>query len=150
MARAPINVLVLPFRRTPDGFEFAIFRRADGDGDLWQGVAGGAEDRETAAEAARREFFEETGLSAMRRWIALQAACSIPVVVFAAWREWPADIYVVQENAFAVELGDEVITLSHEHAEVRWLPYPDAHALVRWDSNRTALWELNARLTSIR
>jgi dATP pyrophosphohydrolase len=151
MARAPLNVLVLLFRRTAEGPEFAVLRRADEAGDVWQGVAGGAEDDESPLEAARREFFEETGVSAERLWVGLQARCSVPAVVFAAWKDWPPDLYVVEEHAFAVELAaDDAIVLSKEHAEVRWLPYEDAHALLRWDSNRTALWELNARLTGAR
>ena len=39
MARAPFQILVFPYRRRGDKFEFALFRRAD-DG-YWQGIAGG-------------------------------------------------------------------------------------------------------------
>lgn len=39
--RAAFQVLVLPYRQTSQGTEFALFRRADAD--CWQGVAGGGE-----------------------------------------------------------------------------------------------------------
>ena len=42
------------------------------------------------------------------------------------------------------------LVLSHEHAEYRWLPYEDAERLLRFDSNRTALWELNLRIRGLR
>jgi len=41
---APFNVLVLPFHQGPHGdFNYAIFNRSDGNGDVWQGVAGGTD-----------------------------------------------------------------------------------------------------------
>ena len=44
MARAPLQVLVLPFRYTAGGsIAYAIFRRHDHADACWQGVAGGAE-----------------------------------------------------------------------------------------------------------
>ena len=38
------------------------------------------------------------------------------------------------------------IKLSDEHPEYRWLKYDEAHKMLKWDSDRTALWELNERL----
>ena len=51
--RAPFQILVIPFRRTAAGLEFAVLRRSDAD--YWQFVAGGGEDDETPLQAARRE-----------------------------------------------------------------------------------------------
>jgi len=55
---------------------------------------------------------------------------------------------MVTERAFGVYLDDDqIITLSSEqHTECRWVSYEEAARLLRWDSNRTALWELNERL----
>lgn len=39
MARAAFQVLVFPFRVTPAGVEYVLFRRTDNDS--WQGNAGG-------------------------------------------------------------------------------------------------------------
>lgn len=146
--RSPVNVLVLPFRGTrKDGFSYAVFRRSDGDAASWQAVAGGVEDGETPLEAAQRELEEETGLSPNRRWVELDAHATVPARLFRDWPSWGPDVYVVRELAFGAEVAmGETIRLSDEHAEVRWLSYSDARELLRWDSNRTALWELHTRL----
>jgi dihydroneopterin triphosphate diphosphatase len=152
MARAPLNVLVFPFRRTAAGaIEYAIFRRADDEDDCWQGVAGGAEIGETLEEAARREFFEETGVAAPTRWIALDSIASVPAEVFGDSHGWAPDVYVVIERAFGAELPPtQAITLSAEHTCCSWLSFGEASKLLHWDSNRTALWELNRRLVAAR
>jgi dATP pyrophosphohydrolase len=149
MARTPVNVLVLPFRlQAGAGVEFAIFRRADQAGEIWQGVAGGVEDGETPFEAACRELAEETVIQAPApRWVRLDARAAAPAVVFRDWPRWGPDTFVVQELAFGVDVGaGGDMRLSSEHAEYRWLGLDAATALVRYDSNRTALWELNERL----
>lgn len=148
MARAPLQILVFPFRAAAGGgFEYAVFRRADGDGTVWQAISGGAEDDETAEAAARREMAEEGGIDPAAPLIALDARASIPAHGFAASAEWGADVYVIPEYAFAVRLAPgQALALSHEHAEHRWLAYDDARALLSWDSNRVALWELHTRL----
>ena len=147
--RSPVNVLVLPFRRTlNDGLSYATFRRADGDGGCWQAVAGGVEDGETPLQAAKRELQEETGLPPERRWVRLDAHATVPARMFRDWPSWGPDIYVVRELAFGAEVAaNEVIRLSGEHADLNWLSYAEALDRLRWDSNRTALWELHARLT---
>jgi dATP pyrophosphohydrolase len=149
MARRPLNVLVLPFRcGSGDLVEYAIFRRADDHTEFWQGVAGGVEDTEEPLEAARRELLEETGIDASaERWIPVDAKASVPAQVFRDWRTWGPKVFVVNEHAFGVDVaGCDVVRLSHEHVEHRWLGLEAASRLLRHDSNRTALWELNERL----
>ena len=148
MARAPLQVLVLPFRRRGDGgIEYAIFRRADHADACWQGLAGGAEQGESAEQAAQREMTEEACIPADARLIPLDATASVPAVHFAASRSWGPDVYVVTEHAFGVRVPEgHTIVLSDEHSECRWLPYEAAAALLTWDSNKTALWELDERL----
>ena len=58
---------------------------------------------------------------------------------------WPKDTFVVPEYAFAFECRGE-IKLSHEHTECVWLNCEAALARLKWDSNKTALYELNCRL----
>ena len=50
------------------------------------------------------------------------------------------------EFSFAIEVAGGDLLLSDEHTEYAWLPYLEAHAVLRWDSNKTALWELDRRL----
>jgi dihydroneopterin triphosphate diphosphatase len=147
MARRPEQILVLPFRRGEVGLEFALFRRSDRDQPCWQGIAGGVEDDETPEKAARREMAEEAGIDGSARLVALDSVASVPAFHFAAHDEWGPDVYVVTEHCFGVEvpLVAEIV-LSTEHVEFRWVGYTEAADRLEWDSNRTALWELNERL----
>ena len=53
------------------------------------------------------------------------------------------------EHSFGVDCTDRALTLSDEHDTVEWLPYAEASARFTYDSNRTALWELNQRLRGL-
>lgn len=148
MARAPFQVLVLPFRMSDQiTFEFAVFCRSDER--YWQGIAGGGEGDETPLDAARRESFEEAGISPAASFISLQTTASIQVRWFRDSHLWGDDLYVIPEYAFGVEIGQIQLKLSPEHAAVQWLPFAAAYDLLRFDSNRTALWELHQRIRGL-
>ena len=36
--------------------------------------------------------------------------------------------------------------LGDEHSEIKWASYEEAKELLKFDSNKNALWELNERL----
>ncbi len=146
MTRAPFQVLVFPYHLRPDGIViYAVFRRSDTHGGYWQGIAGGGEDDELPIAAAQREAEEEAGIPRNAHFMQLDTCCSIPVEHFAA-RQWPADVFVIPEYAFGVEAAPDAVRLSPEHVEHRWLPYRVAADLMQYDSNRTALWELEQRV----
>ena len=145
MARQPLQVIVIPFRESEEaGYQFAVFHRADGS--MWQFIAGGAEDGETAEQAARREAAEEAGISEGARFLRLDSCASVPRTAFSLVEHWPKDLLVVPEYSLAVEVRDQELELSHEHDKVTWLSFEEATRLLTWDSNRVALWELNERL----
>jgi dATP pyrophosphohydrolase len=96
--------------------------------------------------AARREAREEAAIPAGAAYLPLDAKAMIPACWFSAWPSWPDGLLVVPEHAFAVDLGDRTLELSDEHDRVRWVHYDEAVALLRFDSNRVALWELHERL----
>lgn len=145
MARAPFQVLVLPYRRRAGAqLEYAIFRRADDD--AWQGVAGGGEDDETPREAAAREMREETGIMSARL-VQLDVVGTISVEHFDARGRWDPSVREVPEYAFGVEVDGVEISLSTEHRQIAWLTFEDAMARLRWQSNRNALSELHSRLS---
>jgi len=144
MPRAPFQVLVLPFLRTPEGIRYAVLKRHDAG--YWQGVAGGGEDDETPDATARREAFEEAGIPAGARLIRLDSLTSIPVIHFRDRDLWGPATHVIPEYSFGIEAIVEELHLCDEHTEYQWLNYQDAYEIVRFDSNRTALWELNRRL----
>lgn len=148
MARAPYNILVIPYRWGDNGPEFALFHRSAPP--MCQFVAGGGEDGESPADAARRETFEETGIAAADdRWMALDAKASLPRTAF-PHAPWPDSVLVVPEHSFAVDAGGSAIRLSPEHADQAWAPYAEAWDALTWDSNRVALFELNERLNRSR
>ena len=61
---------------------------------------------------------------------------------------WEKDAYVIPEHSFAFACQGETV-LSGEHTEVRFLTYAEALALLAWDSNKTALYELDCRLRGV-
>ena len=145
MARAPINAIVIPFRYRDDGnFEFAVFHRADNS--MWHFVSGGAENDETAFDAAKREALEEAAIPSNLEWIKLDSRASIPRTAYSPTLHWPDDLLVVPEFSFAVDIMNHKIVLSDEHDQFRWLNFEEASKLLSYDSNRVALWELNERL----
>ncbi|MFW9819648.1 MAG: NUDIX pyrophosphatase [Candidatus Thorarchaeota archaeon] len=141
--RAPFQVLVIPFQWTITGLKFAIFQRRDGN--YWQFIAGGGEDNETPLQAARRETKEEIGVVA-EKFIPLDSMTTVPRIYFNNTKHWETDIYVIPEHCFAIEINKRKLYLSNEHIEFRWVKYQEAYDLIKWDSNRNALWELNERL----
>jgi dATP pyrophosphohydrolase len=141
--RAPFQVLVVPFRKTTGGHEFAALKRSDMC--VWQFVAGGGDEGEPVEQAARREASEELGLP-VQVVIRLQSMATVPVKFFKARSYWPQDLYVVPEYAFAADCTGQDIRLSGEHHEVVWGNADQIMTLLNWDSNRTALWELGERL----
>lgn len=56
------------------------------------------------------------------------------------------ECFVIPEYVFAVEVRNKSLRLSHEHIEYNWVTYENAWAMLKYDSNRTALWELNRRI----
>jgi dATP pyrophosphohydrolase len=142
--RAPFQVLVIPYRRVETGIEYAVLRRHDSG--FWQFVAGGGEDRESPRDAALRETKEEIGIAHSDRSLKLDSMSTIPKNVFASADSWGSEIYVVPQYCFAIDVTGFQLSLSHEHTEARWLDYEQANALLEWDSNKNALWELRERL----
>ncbi|MEW5941546.1 MAG: NUDIX pyrophosphatase, partial [Chloroflexota bacterium] len=140
MSRAPFQVLVYPYRKTDDGqIEYALLKRAD-EG-FWQGIAGGGEDDESPLEAARRETQEESGLPSTSEFLPLDTIESVPVTEFRDSHLWGEDVYVIPQYCFGVSAQNSQIVISREHTEYKWFPYEEARALIKFDGNKTALWE---------
>ncbi len=145
MARAPFQVLVYPYRQSKNGqIEYALLRRSDQG--FWQGIAGGGEDDETPLDAAMRETYEETGIPPTAEFLRLDTVEPIPVYHFSTSHIWGDHIYVIPQYTFGVATPNLQIVLSHEHTAYRWLFYEEAYELLRYDGNKTALWELDKRL----
>jgi dATP pyrophosphohydrolase len=147
MARALFQVLVYPYRATGNGqFKYALLRRADAG--YWQGIAGGGEDNETQLEAAKRETYEESGISPTSDFMKLDTIEPIPVTGFRDSHLWGDDIYVIPQYCFGVSVQNSTLIISREHTEYKWLAYEEAYQFLKYDGNKTALWELEKRLKS--
>ena len=107
--RAPFQVLVIPFRRTAAGPEYAVLKRSDDA--AWQFVAGGGEADESPAQAAVRETKEETGITA-GTFLKLDSLATIPKNCFTGSGSWAKDVYVIPEHCFAVDAGTSALALS--------------------------------------
>ena len=108
-------------------------------------IVGGGEEGETPEEAARREIQEEAGIPSDSNITSLDSKASVPVVGVTGEYTWGDDVYVIPEYTFAVEVDRKRLKLSKEHTEYKWVGYEDAMTLLKWDSNKNALWELNER-----
>jgi dATP pyrophosphohydrolase len=142
--RAPYQVLIFPYIIYDNSIQYAIFNRSDYG--YWQGLAGGGEDDETPIEAAKREAFEEAGIIKDCPYLELDSMSSLPVEHVVGKFLWGEDVYVIKEFSFGVKVPTKNISLSKEHVNFKWVYYEEAVTLLKWDSNKTALWELNKKL----
>lgn len=143
--RQPYETLIFPYKKEDNEYKYAIFLRDDMK--VWQGICGGGEDEDKSIlETAKRETFEESGIKADSEFIQLDTITTMPVVNVKGSFFWGDDVYLVKEHCFGVDATGQDIKLSEEHPEYRWLTYDEAKKLLKWDSDKTALWELNERL----
>ncbi|MFA6476097.1 MAG: NUDIX domain-containing protein [Candidatus Paceibacterota bacterium] len=141
--RAPLQVIVFPFIKEGAGYLYAIFKRKDMD--IWQAIAGGAEDEESPLEAAKREANEEAAIDYNSSFLRLSALATIPAVNIGGLK-WGTEIVMIPEIAFGVEMLTKDFQISHEHTEFGWFSCEEAMEKLRYDSNKSALWELDYRL----
>jgi len=142
--RAKFQVLVIPFIiDKQNNLKVAVFKRIDGD--YWQFIAGGGEKNETILEAAQREAYEEAKIKSDNKFYKLDTMSMVPKRYFHEHKN-RKDMYVVPEYCFGVLLKDENLILSSEHLEYCWLNYEDAINCLKYDSNKTALWELKEKI----
>jgi dATP pyrophosphohydrolase len=139
--------LVILYLHNENGIKYCIFERKHPQGQV-QFVAGGGEDNETPSQAAMREVHEEAGINnaSLQQ---LTSLCYIPTNIFSASQRqaWGADVLVIPEYSFGAKVESESVTLSDEHIASHWVSYDEAMAQLKWDSNKTALYELNCKLT---
>lgn len=134
---------MIPFFWDKQGnWKTVIFQKSKGE--WWQFLSGGGEDNENLYETVLREIEEEISVSYIDKLYLLDTINSIPVAAFSKEQRagWKNDILVIPENVFAVEIDPEDINLSTEHLQYRIVNYDEAIVKLRWDSNKTALWEL--------
>ncbi len=146
--RAPFQILAIPYKIVDNTPLFCVFHRADFD--QWQFIAGGGEGMETILEGAKREVYEESGISCdnIFRLTAISYV-SADCISEKHRQNWCSDTYIIPEYTFAFECNENIL-LSHEHTECVWLTYEEAQSKLKWDSNKIALYELNCRIKAAR
>ncbi len=139
--RLPYKTLTIPYKKTSDGFKFLILRRADLD--FWQWVSGGGESEDKdLISTVIRELKEEIGTSvASEDVMRLESRCAL-------FEDEPMkyndeNITVLPEYTFAVNIKESEVKISEEHSEYRWVTKETAKNLLKYDSNKTALLELD-------
>jgi len=116
MERAPFQVLVFPFFKNKDNrIEYAIFKRADRN--YYQAIADGRKNGETPLDAAKRETWEESGISPESEFIPLNSRKIVPVVGMTDGFSLGEEVYVIPEYCFGVEVRRKELKLSSEHIE---------------------------------
>lgn len=148
MGRLPYQVLVILFIKKDNQVKYCIFERNSAEFQV-QFIAGGGEKEESPLEAAKREVFEESGVT-MTDFIQLTSICHIPTNIFSKEQRkaWGNDVFVIPEYSFGAEVKSKDIIISTEHISFKWASYDEAIKLLKWDSNKTALYELNCRITA--
>jgi dATP pyrophosphohydrolase len=119
------------FRKTRDGLLFLILKRAETKiyEHLWQGVAGKIEAGETAPEAAKRELMEETGLAPKTMFVADHVS---------RFYEAHGDrINLVP--GFGIEVDSDIVTLSDEHCEFKWVTLEEALEHLVWRGQKQGI-----------
>lgn len=145
MSRAPFQVLVFPYYFDDQEPVYAIFKRSDDK--YWQAIAGGGESNESPLFSAMRESNEEAGIPIDSQFVSLKSTAHIPVINVVGEYLWGNEHLVIPEHSFGVKLNSKCLTLSNEHSEYKWIKFSEAVDLLKFESNKTALWELNEILT---
>ena len=123
--------------------EVLLVHRNPSLGSYWHTVAGGVEDGETPAEAARRELREETGLEPVEFCpLATTVEYAYPVSEEPPERRarYAPGLVAVAVSCFLVEAPDDwEPVLDWEHDGYRWCAPAEAVATLRWADTADAL-----------
>ena len=119
------------YRTTSAGLLFLVLKRAKTKmyEHIWQGVAGKIEDGETSWQAAISELKEETGLAPLKIFVADHVS---------KFYETNGDrINLVP--VFGIEVDSEIVIISREHCDHKWVDLNGALDLLVWRGQKQAI-----------
>ncbi len=139
--RLPYQIIIIPYKKSLNGFKFLILKRSDFN--FWQWVSGGGESEDrNIIDTVVRELKEEINILVdPKKIIRLESRNTIFEDEPLKYKD--KNITVVPEYAFGVDIKESKIKISKEHREYRWVTKEVAKKLLRYDSNKTALQELD-------
>ena len=107
---------------------------------FWQSVAGSLEWDETPEQAARRELYEETGLSDAGLFVDWHTCNEF--LIYPMWRHrYAPGVVSNKEHLFSlkIEAPCRILLDAREHSEYRWLSSSVAMTLMTSHSNCAAI-----------
>ncbi len=139
--RLPYQVLIIPYKKFSQEFKFLALKRSDFG--FWQWVSGGGETEDkNIINTVARETKEEIDVFVdLEKIIKLESRNTIFEDEPLKYKN--VNITVIPEYSFGVEIREEKIKISKEHKEYKWVTKEEAGGLLKYDSNKTALWELD-------
>ena len=141
MTRVKVRVVdAYVYRKTRDKIKYLILKRARTKmyEHLWQGVAGKIEKGEQAWQAAIRELKEETGLDPIRIFVADHVS---------KFYETHGD-RVNLVPVFGIEVDSDIISLSREHSDFKWVDYDSACSYLVWRGQKKGIYIVNEMIIS--
>jgi 8-oxo-dGTP pyrophosphatase MutT (NUDIX family) len=149
--RRPDKIIVYLYRRpAPGAVEYLLMQRhpSSRSGAIWQTVVGSAKWDERLVEAARREVFEETGLTRLQGITAVGYAFSFDFMARGD-SDYAPGVTRISNTVFAAEVvTDKPIVLSPEHVDHGWYAYGEALGKIYWAQEREALVRLHPMVLS--
>ena len=117
MKKIPISVLVIIYTKNKD----ILLLKKNNDKDMWQSVTGSLNENEKPIDAAKREVFEETGLTSDKIF-----DCNKQNIfeIYEMWRHKYEDgVTHNTEHVFLLELEEkiDIVIDKSEHLQYEWL-----------------------------
>ena len=137
--KRPESVLVVVYTRSN---KILTLRRKQPNY-FWQSVAGSLEWDETPEQAAKRELYEETGLSDTSLMINWHSHNKF--LIYPMWRHrYAPGIISNKEHLFSLKLEApcNIVLDPREHSEYRWLSLSQAMIQISSHTNRDAITHL--------
>ena len=138
MKKIPISILVIIYTKNKD----VLILKKNNDKDMWQSVTGSLNENEEPVEAAKREVFEETGLSTKNL---IDCNKQYMFEIYEMWRhKYDDGVTHNTEHVFLLELENKVdIKIdSNEHTQYEWINRVKAAEKVFSHTNRQAIFDL--------